>query len=186
MRLDSNIESKSLNNNYLNIIELLFLIFFFQFQDHRIGKFSNNIDFRKLDFFRVYNAMWLNWLKDRLKMLGEESFAQREREKIVAHPQTNATSISCVRFLTNYDVGERKQHILVTISCERKQIFQAAISKHETTSILNTQKLKIKTKAKASKLLKVKSLSLLKPFYKPRLRPYSHHKFSLIPSLFSL
>ena len=29
MRLDSNIESKSLNNTYLNIIELLFLIYFF-------------------------------------------------------------------------------------------------------------------------------------------------------------
>ena len=29
MRLDSNIESKSLNNTYLNIIELLFLIYIF-------------------------------------------------------------------------------------------------------------------------------------------------------------
>ena len=66
-------------------------------------------------------------------MLGEESFAQRERVKIVAPPQTNGTFISCVRFLTNYDVGERKQHISVTISCERKQIFKAAIRKHETT-----------------------------------------------------
>ena len=66
-------------------------------------------------------------------MLGEESFAQRERVKIVAPPQTNATFVWCVHFLTNYDVGERKHHPLVTISCERKQIFQAAISKHETT-----------------------------------------------------
>ena len=66
-------------------------------------------------------------------MLGEESFVQREQVKIAAPPQTNGTSISCVRFLTNYDVGERKQHIFVTISSERKQIFQAAISKHETT-----------------------------------------------------
>ena len=32
-----------------------------------------------------------------------------------------------------HDVGERKQHIVVTISGERKQIFQAAISKHDTT-----------------------------------------------------
>ena len=77
--------------------------------------------------------MWLNRLKDRLKMLDEESFAQLEWVKIVAPPQTNATSILCVRFLTNYDIGERKQHIFVTISCERKQIFQAAISKHKTT-----------------------------------------------------
>ena len=68
-------------------------------------------------------------------MLGEESFAQRERVKIVAPPQTNGTFISCVRFLTNYDVGERKQHISVTISCERKQIFKAAIRKHETTLV---------------------------------------------------
>ena len=44
-RLDSNIESKSSNNTYLNIIK-----FFFQFEDHRIRKFSNNIDFRKLGF----------------------------------------------------------------------------------------------------------------------------------------
>ena len=40
-------------------------------------------------------------------MLGKESFAQRERVEIVAPPHTNGTSISCVRFLTNYDVGER-------------------------------------------------------------------------------
>ena len=50
MRLDSNIEIESSNNTYLNIINLLFLIFFFQFENHRFGKFSNNIDFRKLDF----------------------------------------------------------------------------------------------------------------------------------------
>ena len=50
-RLDSNIKSKSSNNTYLNVIKLLFLIYFFQFEDHRIGKFSNNIDFRKLDYF---------------------------------------------------------------------------------------------------------------------------------------
>ena len=50
MRLDSNIEIESSNNTYLNIINLLFLIFFFQFEDHRISKFSNNIDFKKLDF----------------------------------------------------------------------------------------------------------------------------------------
>ena len=48
--LDSNIESKSSNNTYLNIIKLFFLIFFFQFEDHLIRKFSNDIDFRKLDF----------------------------------------------------------------------------------------------------------------------------------------
>ena len=51
MRVESNIELKSLNNTYLNIIELFFLIYiFFQFKDHRIRKFSNNIDFRKQDF----------------------------------------------------------------------------------------------------------------------------------------
>ena len=72
-------------------------------------------------------------LKDRLKMLGEESFAQREQVKIAAPPQTNGTFISCVRFLTNFDVGERKHHILVTILCVRFLIFSAAISKHETT-----------------------------------------------------
>ena len=62
-------------------------------------------------------------------MLSEESFAQRERVKIVAPPQTNGTFISCVRFLTNYDVGERKQHILVAISCVRIPLFLTAISK---------------------------------------------------------
>ena len=50
-RLNSNIKCKSSINTYLNIIKLLFFnIIFFQFKDHRIGKFSNNIDFRKLDF----------------------------------------------------------------------------------------------------------------------------------------
>ena len=47
MRLDSNIEHKSSNNDYLNIIKFIFILLFFQFEDHRIGKFSNNIDFRK-------------------------------------------------------------------------------------------------------------------------------------------
>ena len=37
-----------MNNTYLNIIKLLLLLLFSQFEDHRIGKFSNNIDFRKL------------------------------------------------------------------------------------------------------------------------------------------
>ena len=32
----------------------------------------------------------------------------------------------------NSDIGERKQHILVTISCVRIPIFSTAISKHET------------------------------------------------------
>ena len=40
-------------------------------------------------------------------MSGKESFVQRERVEIVAPPQTNGTFISCVDFLTNYDVGER-------------------------------------------------------------------------------
>ena len=40
-------------------------------------------------------------------MLGKEGFAQRERVEIVAPPERNGTFISCVRFLTNYDVGER-------------------------------------------------------------------------------
>ena len=29
---------------------MIFNIYFFQFEDYRIGKFSNNINFRKLDF----------------------------------------------------------------------------------------------------------------------------------------
>ena len=31
-------------------IIIFIILLFFQFEDHRIGKFSNNIDFRKLDF----------------------------------------------------------------------------------------------------------------------------------------
>ena len=40
-------------------------------------------------------------------MLGKESSEQREQVEIVAPPQRNGTFISCVRFLPNYDVGER-------------------------------------------------------------------------------
>ena len=55
MRLDSNIEWKSLNNTYLyNFHSSKWssnkFNYFFQFEDHGIGKFSNNIDFRKPDF----------------------------------------------------------------------------------------------------------------------------------------
>ena len=51
-RLDSNIESKSSNNTYLNIIKILFLllIFYFQYKDHQMQKFSRNVDLRKHDF----------------------------------------------------------------------------------------------------------------------------------------
>ena len=45
----SDIKCNSSNNTYLNIIKLLLCIFF-QFKDHRVGKFSNNIDLWKLDF----------------------------------------------------------------------------------------------------------------------------------------
>ena len=43
-------------------------MFFFQFEDHQIRKFSNNIDFRKLDFlseeklFDDFNSMLLSSL----------------------------------------------------------------------------------------------------------------------------
>ena len=51
MRSLSNIEWKTSNNTYLNIIKLLNVFFyFFQFEDHWVIKFSNNVDFRKLDF----------------------------------------------------------------------------------------------------------------------------------------
>ena len=40
MRLDSNIESKSSNNTYLNIIELLFLIIYYFF-NLKIIKWEN-------------------------------------------------------------------------------------------------------------------------------------------------
>ena len=36
---------------------------------------------------RMYILMWLNWLKDRLKMLGEDSFVQREQVKLLSHPK---------------------------------------------------------------------------------------------------
>ena len=53
MRSCGNIEWKSLKNTYLTIIKLLF----FQFEDHQIGKFGNNIDFRKLDFLSEDNYL---------------------------------------------------------------------------------------------------------------------------------
>ena len=46
-RLDSNIDSPSLNKHLFNIIKILFL--FKIFEDDRMGKFNNNIDLRKLD-----------------------------------------------------------------------------------------------------------------------------------------
>ena len=44
----SNIDSKSLNNTFFNIIEILNKFKIFKY--HQIGKYSNNIDLRKLDF----------------------------------------------------------------------------------------------------------------------------------------
>ena len=35
------------------MVELYIFQIFFQFEDHRIGKFSNNNDLRKLDFLSV-------------------------------------------------------------------------------------------------------------------------------------
>ena len=49
MRLDSNIDSKSWNNTFLNIIELL-LLFLFPVLITLNAKFGSNIDFRKVDF----------------------------------------------------------------------------------------------------------------------------------------
>ena len=63
----------------------------------------------------LYISMQLNWLKDRLKMLGEESFAQREQVKLWSQLKEMLLSFWRVRFLTNYDVIERKQHIDLTI-----------------------------------------------------------------------
>ena len=48
---------------------------------------------------------------------------KRERVKFVAPPKEILHLFSCVRFLTNYDVRKRKQHIGVTISCELKTNF---------------------------------------------------------------
>ena len=45
MRLDSNIKSKSLNNTYLNIIEICTRLF--KNKHHRIAKFGSNVDFEK-------------------------------------------------------------------------------------------------------------------------------------------
>ena len=106
-------------------------------------------------WFKYQGTIWIADIKNNLKWRDEEttncfmflvmwddvSFVDKKlfvdvvrwEKKNWWYFYCNITSISCVRFLTNYDVGERKQHILITISCERKQIFQAAISKHETT-----------------------------------------------------
>ena len=51
MSLDSNIEWKSANNTYLNIIEI-FNKLFKKIKHHRIAKFDNNIDLRKIASFR--------------------------------------------------------------------------------------------------------------------------------------
>ena len=48
MSFCSNIDLKSLNKHLFNIIKILFK--FKIFNNHRIGKFSNNFGLRKLDF----------------------------------------------------------------------------------------------------------------------------------------
>ena len=52
MRFCSNIDSKSSNNTFLNIIEILLLLLFFQFpvSIKSNAKFGSSIDSRKLDF----------------------------------------------------------------------------------------------------------------------------------------
>ena len=43
-------------------------LFFFQFEDHWIGKFSNNIDFRKLDFLSAKKDFQLMLLQELIIM----------------------------------------------------------------------------------------------------------------------
>ena len=50
-RLDSNIESKSSNNTYLNIIEI-FNKLSKKIKHYRIAKFDNNIELRKIAILR--------------------------------------------------------------------------------------------------------------------------------------
>ena len=48
----------------------------------------DTVNRKRLNFFyTLYTSMWLNWLKDRLKMLCEESFAQREQVKLLSRPK---------------------------------------------------------------------------------------------------
>ena len=57
-RLDSNIESKSTNNTYLNIIK--YSINYLKNKHHRIAKFGNNIDFEKRVILSLLEYTWKN------------------------------------------------------------------------------------------------------------------------------
>ena len=61
-RFCSNIDSKSSNNTYLNIIKILFLLFFyFLYKLHWMRKFGSNVGFRKVDFIysNFYSVTYL-------------------------------------------------------------------------------------------------------------------------------
>ena len=82
--------------------------------------------------------IWLSIVKDRLKMYWPQirlPCAKRKRKwvKFVTPPKEMLLLFSCVRFLTNYDLRKRKQHIVLTISFVLKQKFWAGIKSHETT-----------------------------------------------------
>ena len=47
MRLDSNIDSKSSNNTYVNIVKMWLLFYFIYYRYHRIRKLTNKTDWRK-------------------------------------------------------------------------------------------------------------------------------------------
>ena len=52
-----------------------------------------------------------------------QKFCAKRASEIVVPPKEMLLSFSCVRFLTNYDVRERKQHIDLTILCVLKTNF---------------------------------------------------------------
>ena len=90
--------------------------------------FALSFTVQKPSTFDTVNKKWVNF--------SPSTFDEVNRKWV-------KLSITSSFFLKRfYDVGERKQHILVTISCVRIPIFSTAISKHETTwaylAVVNT------------------------------------------------
>ena len=73
----------------------------------------------------IFQCDWTGWKMT--QNVGWGKFCAKRASEIVVPPKEMLLSFSCVRFLTNYDVRERKQHIDLTILCVLKTNFWTAI-----------------------------------------------------------
>ena len=86
--------------------------------------------FCNLPVYVLYFTLYFNvteLVERSTQNVGWGKFCAKRASKIVVPPKEMLLSFACVRFLTNCDVRERKQHINLTILCVLKTNFWTAI-----------------------------------------------------------